>query len=92
MGCNIHDWMLSYLYVYESQWFEAVDKEGKASFSGVAPGTYMLRVWSPRMKNNRSILEEEIVVHDGENPALEQRLKVRKKIRRKPRVEGDEYE
>jgi plastocyanin len=92
MGCNIHDWMLSYLYVYESQWFGAVDKKGDVSFVGIAAGAYTLRVWSPRMKNNRSIVEKEVIVHEAENSTVVQSLKVRKKIRRRPRVEGDAYE
>lgn len=92
MGCNIHDWMLSYLYVYESQWFTQVNAEGKASFTGIKEGTYTLRVWSPRLKNNRVPVETEVLIRDGAVQNVEQVIKIRKKIRRRPRNEEDEYE
>ena len=92
MGCNIHDWMLSYLYVYESQWFEKVNSEGKVSFSGLKEGAYTLRIWSPRLKNNRVPVEKGVMLTEESAFDTSQMIKVRKKIRRRPRIEGDEYE
>ena len=89
MGCNIHDWMLSFLYVYESKFFGQTDTNGSISFSSVPDGEYELRIWSPRLKNNRSIVKQTITL--PATTSVTQTIKVRKKIRRKPRIENEEY-
>ena len=91
MGCNIHDWMLSYLYVRESQFLVNSDDKGMASFSGVPAGDYQLRIWSPRMKSNGDFVGRDVTVIDTANPLITQELKVRKKIRKKPRIEDEAY-
>lgn len=91
MGCNIHDWMLSYLYVYESKWFMQTDTKGSVDFSELPEGTYTLRVWSPRLKNNRDAVESTITIGETDNPAVSQTIKIRKEIRRLPRKESGGY-
>ena len=88
MGCNIHDWMLSYLYVYESQWFAQVDSSGSVSFSDLPKGNYTLRIWSPRLKNNRVPVEKAIQIEEGANASQSHTIKTIAKIRRIPRQEG----
>ena len=92
MGCNIHDWMLSYLYVYESQWFAQTDAAGVVSFVALPEGNYTLRVWSPRLKNNREAVESKVHITKEENAPISQMIKVRSDIRRLPRREGGGYE
>ena len=89
MGCNIHDWMLSFLYVYESKFFGQTNNRGNISFSDLPDGDYELRVWSPRLKNNRKAVTQTISI--PQTTTITQTIKVRKKIRRKPRLENDEY-
>ena len=90
MGCNIHDWMLSFLYVYESSFFAQSDEQGVVTFKDVPSGEYELRVWSPLLKNNRKIVTQKISV--TQNQQITQTIKVRKKLRRKPRIENTSYE
>lgn len=47
IGCNIHDWMLGYIYVSESPYFAVSDGTGIAHVE-VPPGRYAVRVWHPR--------------------------------------------
>jgi plastocyanin len=54
MGCNIHDWMIGYVYVSESPYFAKTGKDGKATLTDLPPRAYVLRVWHPQM----DILEE----------------------------------
>jgi len=89
MGCNIHDWMLSFLYVYESAFFAQTNTNGAVIFSDVPAGEYELRTWSPRLKNNRAPVIQKLSI--SENQTITQTIKVRKKIRRKPRIENNEY-
>jgi plastocyanin len=50
LGCNIHDWMLSYIYIIDSPFFSKTSAKGTAKIEGLEPGKYQLMVWHPRMK------------------------------------------
>jgi plastocyanin len=45
LGCNIHDWMIGYIYVSESPYFAKTGADGKATIAGLAPRDYVVRVW-----------------------------------------------
>lgn len=49
IGCNIHDWMIGYVYVSESPFFAKTGKDGKAILTDLPPRAYVLRVWHPQM-------------------------------------------
>lgn len=49
LGCNIHDWMVGYIYVVDSPWFAKTGKDGRAVVD-LPPGEYQIRVWHPWMK------------------------------------------
>lgn len=48
LGCNIHDWMVGYIYVSESPYFAKTGADGKAVL-GLPGGAYSVRVWHPLM-------------------------------------------
>src|SRR6266545_7217438 len=48
LGCNIHDWMIGYIYVSESPWFAKTGKDGKAILTELPPRAYIVRVWHPQ--------------------------------------------
>lgn len=51
LGCNIHDSMVAYIYVVETEYFAVADAQGKISL--VAPaGKYQLQVYHPQMSGN----------------------------------------
>ncbi len=50
LGCNIHDWMLGYIYVLPTPWFARTGQDGRARLGGLPPGAYEARVWHPRMR------------------------------------------
>jgi plastocyanin len=45
LGCNIHDWMIGYIYVSESPWFAKTGADGKAQITDLPPRGYTIRVW-----------------------------------------------
>jgi len=47
LGCNIHDWMIGYVYVSESPYFATTGDDGKALIGDLPPRTYIVRVWHP---------------------------------------------
>ena len=91
LGCNIHDWMLSYIYIFESEFLLQSDQNGLAAFSDIPPGEYTLRIWSPRLKSTSNVISQTVSITEGNNPTLTQELNVRKKMRKKPRLEDGEY-
>ena len=52
LGCNIHDWMLAYIYVVTTPYFVKTAADGKARLEGLAPGAYEARVWHPRLRGD----------------------------------------
>jgi plastocyanin len=50
LGCNIHDWMVGYIYVSESPYFAKTGKDGKAILAELPPRAYAVRVWHPQLE------------------------------------------
>jgi plastocyanin len=53
VGCNIHDQMAAYLVVTDAVSVARTGTDGNASFGAVAPGTYDVRAWHPRLRPGR---------------------------------------
>jgi plastocyanin len=49
LGCNIHDWMIGYIYVSESPWFAKTHADGSAALTHLPPRGYIVRVWHPQI-------------------------------------------
>jgi len=50
LGCNIHDWMLGYIYVSDADYLAQSDNEGRWSLD-VPPGQYRVTLWHPDAEN-----------------------------------------
>ncbi len=48
--CNIHPEMLSYLVVVPSSSFGTIGRDGRYTIGDLAPGTYRVTAWGPRMQ------------------------------------------
>lgn len=89
VGCNIHDWMLSYVVVIDSPWFAQTNAQGTAALIDIPPGRYKLAAWSPRLRKTH---EQELTLTDGANAvSLELRLRPDRRIRRAPTAGGKGY-
>jgi len=63
LGCNIHDSMVAYIYVVDTDFFAVADAQGKISIT--APGgTYQLQIYHPQMNSN--FPESAIVLDDSQ--------------------------
>ncbi len=51
VGCNIHDWMLAYIFVADTPFFATTDSLGKAIINVTNPGDYTIKVWHPQLAN-----------------------------------------
>ena len=71
VGCNIHDSMITYLYVSDAPWITHSSADGKATISGLPAGSYTVRVWQPRLRPGRPDLAQSAALVTGsESKAL----------------------
>jgi len=92
LGCNIHDWMLAFAYVSQSEHLIVTGVDGRARFPDIPEGEYELRIWNPRLKNNKKVVSQSLSV--GRNTPVEHSvlLSLRKNIRKPPRIDNDNYQ
>jgi plastocyanin len=76
IGCNIHDWMLAYIYVGESDLMAISNEESVVSLANVPPGQYRLRIWHSRLGAPQNSAEQELVIEAGRTEALELTLEL----------------
>ncbi len=50
VGCNIHDFMINYLFVTDSRWAAKTDDKGVVTLTDVPPGAYSVKLWHPRLR------------------------------------------
>jgi len=50
VGCNIHDFMVNYLFVTDGSWTAKSDAKGVAAIAGLPPGNYIAHFWHPRLR------------------------------------------
>lgn len=53
IGCNIHDRMITYVYVADTPWTALTDSKGHAHFSDVPSGSYRIEAWHPQLLAGR---------------------------------------
>ena len=90
MGCNIHDWMISYIYVNESDLVKEVSKS-PVTFSGLSAGEYQVRVWNPRFRNTKRIIRYDLTLVDGQPNEITLDLKLRKSVHKKTKPTTSAY-
>jgi plastocyanin len=65
VGCNIHDQMLTYLYVTKDPEMATTDAHGKASIDGVNAGQYRAHAWHPQLRPGVTLPIQGVTVSDG---------------------------
>src|SRR3990167_10963060 len=49
LGCNIHDWMVGYIYVTDDPWFAVSDATGTLHLDALPSCRYQVTLWHPQM-------------------------------------------
>jgi plastocyanin len=89
LGCNIHDWMLGYIYVSESPYFAKTDAQGKALLSDLPPRGYVVRVWHPQQSGTEEDTRKNVDVSRAGRTAVAWTLALKPEVRiRRPPVGG----
>jgi plastocyanin len=86
LGCNIHDWMLAYVFVTDTPWHGLTGADGRVTLRDVPPGPAAVNVWHPRQRGTPPAL----TVSAGSTPPLVVTVPLRpeSKRRRAPVVGG----
>jgi plastocyanin len=61
LGCNIHDWMLGYIFVVDTPYFGKTDIKGNLILE-LPDGEYQLDVWHPRIQDKFSALSRQLTL------------------------------
>lgn len=93
IGCNIHDWMLGFIYVAETPYFGKTSSEGSLQLSHLPPGEYTVRIWHPRMAEQEEATGQNVTISGDElkEVAWQLRLKPESRIRRAPLAGRNSY-
>jgi len=93
IGCNIHDWMLGYIYVAQSNLAVKTDGQGQALISGIPAGSYTVRLWHARAPADAPELLQTLVFDDATPANLRMALTLERdsRLRRAPNVSRDRY-
>jgi plastocyanin len=65
LGCNIHDWMVAYVAVLPTPYFQVTGAEGRALLKDVPAGRYTLEVWQPLLKGPPQKFSQSVDVAPG---------------------------
>ncbi|HVI56766.1 MAG TPA: methylamine utilization protein [Luteibacter sp.] len=65
VGCNIHDQMLTYLYVTKDPEMATTDAQGRASIEGVMAGQYRAHAWHPQLRPGVTLPIQGVTVGDA---------------------------
>jgi len=94
LGCNIHDWMVGYVYVSESPYFAKTGKDGKASLADLPTREYIVRVWHPQLEGPEESTRKTVDASPSRRVDVEWTIKLKPevKVRRAPTAErGGRY-
>jgi len=84
IGCNIHDWMLAYIYVADSPYVAITARPGRVTLDSLPPGTYAVRVWHPRMEGTEEATVRSITLATTQEVAWQLTLRPELRPRRAP--------
>lgn len=83
VGCNIHDHMITYLFVSAEPLMAVSNSGGNAAFSHLAPGHYRAQVWHPQLYPGQPQPTQLVIVNPG---GAAQRLSFTLSLIRDPRL------
>ena len=87
LGCNIHDWMIGYIYVSETPFFAKTGAQGNAALGDLPPGEYMVRIWHPSLDRAEETTSRHITLAADAPVTAEWQVGLKPSIR-VPRVPG----
>jgi plastocyanin len=87
LGCNIHDWMVGYIYVSETPFYAKTEVAGTATIDDMPPGEYTIRLWHPSMEHAEETTVRRVTLNADAPTSIEWELNLKPTFR-VPRVSG----
>jgi plastocyanin len=87
LGCNIHDWMVGYIYVSETPFFAKTAATGVATIEDMPAGEYTVRIWHPSMDGPEESTVRRVTLNAESATHVEWELTLKPTFR-VPRVSG----
>lgn len=93
VGCNIHDWMLGYIYVGQSHLMAKSAADGIATLANLDAGEYTFQVWHERARRGDQFSTFDVVVPATGTTTVDLMLDLGRdrRIRRAPTGSGSSY-
>lgn len=80
LGCNIHDWMVSYIYVADTAYFTKTDGSGRWSLE-VPSNPYTLSIWHPDMQPSEGFTSAPLTPAEGRSIRLDRAIGLKRAFR-----------
>jgi plastocyanin len=87
LGCNIHDWMVGYIYVSETPFFAKTGTAGSAIIADLPAGEYTVRIWHPNLVHPEDTTTRHVSLGTDEPISAEWQLDLKPNFR-VPRASG----
>lgn len=93
LGCNIHDWMVAYVAVLATPYFEVTRADGRATLPNLPAGQYLVEAWQPSLKGTPEQSAQKIEVTAGRSDDLTFTLDLKPdfRVRRAPGLSTGGY-
>ena len=93
LGCNIHDWMIAYVAVLPTPYFQVTGRDGRANLKNLPPGQYTIAVWHPLLKGSPQDSAQHIDLTGGDARELVFTLNFKPdfRVRRAPGLSNGGY-
>lgn len=93
IGCNIHDWMLAYIYIGESQLTAISTADGRAVLADPPAGDFQLQIWHAQLDERGNVMVRDISLIAGESVTVELQISLQRdrRIRRAPSANRNRY-
>jgi plastocyanin len=65
LGCSIHDWMVAYIAVLPTPYFQITGKDGRTVLDDLPAGQYSVEVWQPLLKGAPEKFAQHVDLAEG---------------------------
>jgi plastocyanin len=65
LGCSIHDWMVAYIAVLPTPYFQVTGKDGRTVLEDLPAGQYSVEVWQPLLKGAPEKFAQHVDLAEG---------------------------
>jgi hypothetical protein len=93
LGCNIHDWMIAYVAVLPTPYFQITGRDGHVALKNLPAGRYTVEVWQPSLKGSPEQIAQHVDLgsEEGKELVFTLELKPDFRVKREPSLSNGGY-